>query len=50
MSTMAAETALRCPACGELIHVGDEVLEGEDGDTVHLACWDEVWGSVEGGE
>lgn len=31
----------RCPACDELIFVGDEITPDDDGEWVHVACVDE---------
>jgi hypothetical protein len=35
-----AEFESKCPACGDTIHVGDEIVADVDGEFVHLDCED----------
>lgn len=47
--TMVADTALVCPVCAQLIHMGDEVMEDEYGDAIHVDCCELLTDDGEGG-
>lgn len=39
-AVVEAEFESKCPACGDMIVEGDEIVKNEDGDWVHLDCED----------
>lgn len=41
MSVYEAKFESKCPACGEVIAEGDEIVADDDGEWVHLECGDD---------